>query len=238
MKRIISAVLLLVLCCTLLTGCFCKHEWQDATCTTPTTCALCDKTEGEALGHMAGDFVDGEVDFEAKTVRSYQNCKICGESLHSEINDLTSFVSGDSFVYTPNQFNRAMDNRFSNYTFEIDTLDSGALISMIYNASGSAIGAIMYVTEDSESITMADLDSAICEGMICYWYTQDAAVVVELMKGILCGCDITITDASSDGTLSTIIDTYSNNASYSKNGVSYLLTINDGHFVFLIAVND
>ena len=29
----------------------CVHEWADATCTAPVTCALCGMTEGEALGH-------------------------------------------------------------------------------------------------------------------------------------------------------------------------------------------
>lgn len=29
-----------------------KHQWIDATCTTPKTCAVCGKTEGAALGHQ------------------------------------------------------------------------------------------------------------------------------------------------------------------------------------------
>ena len=33
---------------------FCQHQWKDATCTTPKTCSLCQKTEGEALGHSGG----------------------------------------------------------------------------------------------------------------------------------------------------------------------------------------
>lgn len=35
----------------ILTGCGCKHEWQEANCTSPRTCALCQETEGEPLGH-------------------------------------------------------------------------------------------------------------------------------------------------------------------------------------------
>ena len=33
------------------------HSWQDATCTTPKTCAVCGETEGEALGHSFMDCV-------------------------------------------------------------------------------------------------------------------------------------------------------------------------------------
>ena len=32
----------------------CEHDWEDATCTTPKTCSLCQVTEGEALGHTGG----------------------------------------------------------------------------------------------------------------------------------------------------------------------------------------
>lgn len=37
--------------CFMLTGCHMKHEWQEATCTTPKTCMVGNETEGEALGH-------------------------------------------------------------------------------------------------------------------------------------------------------------------------------------------
>ena len=33
----------------------CAHTWVDATCTAPKTCSICSATEGEALGHEAGD---------------------------------------------------------------------------------------------------------------------------------------------------------------------------------------
>jgi hypothetical protein len=32
-----------------------EHSWVDADCTTPKTCSICGKTEGEALGHDYGD---------------------------------------------------------------------------------------------------------------------------------------------------------------------------------------
>ena len=236
MKRIISAVLLLVMCCALLTGCFCKHEWNDATCTTPTTCALCGKTEGNATGHIEGDLVEGEVDFDAKTVNSYQSCKVCGEFLHSETTNLSSFISGSYFVFTPNQYNDALAARYSSYDFEIATLDSGALITKIYSSSGSLTGAIMYLTTGNESLKMSDVDSTDCTGMICYWYTDDNAEIITLMQGILCLCDINLDDQGALDTLSDIIDSYEKGGC-SKNGLAYEITLNDGDFVFLVSVD-
>ena len=47
---------------------FCFHKWQDATCTSPKTCALCGKTSGEPLGH----------DWEPATCTTMQACRVCG----------------------------------------------------------------------------------------------------------------------------------------------------------------
>ena len=49
-------------------GLFCKHEWKDATCTDPKTCALCSKTEGDALGHTGGN----------ATCTQKAVCSVCG----------------------------------------------------------------------------------------------------------------------------------------------------------------
>ncbi len=46
----------------------CNHDWQDATCTAPKTCAKCSETEGEALGHTEGT---------AATCTSKAVCSVC-----------------------------------------------------------------------------------------------------------------------------------------------------------------
>ena len=236
MKRILSAVMLLAMCCLLLTGCMCKHEYKDATCTEPTTCTLCGKTQGDPTGHIPSDMVTGELDFDAHTSQSYQFCLVCQESLHSETVDLTSMISGGKFVFTPNQFANGLENYFGGtYTVEQDSLDSGALVSMIYDASGSSIGAIMYLG-GGDSLTSDDADSTEVNGMICYWYTEDNGVIVEVMGGILCGCDASLTKEASYTTLSAIINSYGD--TYSQNGIIHTVTLNDGDFVFVLAIED
>lgn len=37
--------------CFMLTGCCMNHEWKEASCEEPMSCAQCGKTQGEALGH-------------------------------------------------------------------------------------------------------------------------------------------------------------------------------------------
>lgn len=63
-------VVLIVLCALLLASC-CKHEvWNDANCEAPKTCAECEKTEGEPLGHKWTD----------ATCEAPKTCSACGKT--------------------------------------------------------------------------------------------------------------------------------------------------------------
>lgn len=84
MKKLMSVAALVMVMCLLLTGCqelpfelpfdlpfLHQHEWQDATCLAPKTCA-CGATEGEALGHTPG---------EEATCTAAQICTVCNAEL-------------------------------------------------------------------------------------------------------------------------------------------------------------
>ena len=55
--------------CLMFTGCCMNHEWKEATCIEPKTCAECGKTEGEALEHT---WVEA-------TCAEPKHCSVCGE---------------------------------------------------------------------------------------------------------------------------------------------------------------
>lgn len=67
MKRLMICLCTMVLCCGVLNGCGCIHEWQDATCIKPQTCIKCGKSKGEALGH----------DWSEATCAAPKTCKRC-----------------------------------------------------------------------------------------------------------------------------------------------------------------
>ena len=69
MKRLIVILLVLALAFSL-AGCGHKHEWKEATCTEPKTCATCGETEGEPLGHT---WVEA-------TCTEPKTCSVCGET--------------------------------------------------------------------------------------------------------------------------------------------------------------
>ena len=69
-KKTVLSIGVLLLMSVLMTGCCLQHDWTEADCTTPKTCAKCGKTEGEALGHT---WVDA-------TCAEPKTCSICGET--------------------------------------------------------------------------------------------------------------------------------------------------------------
>lgn len=62
--------MIIVLSSVLLTGCHLKHDWQEATCTEPKTCFVCNKTKGEPLGHT----------WEEATCTEPKTCSVCGKA--------------------------------------------------------------------------------------------------------------------------------------------------------------
>lgn len=69
------AAVLLVVVVLVATHVICFHEWEDATCTQPATCAVCGRTQGEALGHS----------WEEATCRYPKTCSRCGETQGSAL---------------------------------------------------------------------------------------------------------------------------------------------------------
>lgn len=62
--------LLLIALALLLSGCGCDHQWRDASCAAPRTCAECGETEGIALEHM----------WMPATCEAPKTCRTCGET--------------------------------------------------------------------------------------------------------------------------------------------------------------
>lgn len=70
MKKTLFVLICLSLFLLGLSGCGCSHEWIQADCTAPKTCAQCAETEGEALGH----------DWQAASCLAAETCSRCGET--------------------------------------------------------------------------------------------------------------------------------------------------------------
>lgn len=69
MKKKMILLTVALMCVLMLSGCKCKHVWQDANCETPQVCSKCGETSGAALGHS----------WEAATCTAPETCATCGK---------------------------------------------------------------------------------------------------------------------------------------------------------------
>ncbi len=55
---LLVSILLVMVVLTILyfTHIICFHEWKPATCVSPSTCSICNRTKGEAIGHKVGEW--------------------------------------------------------------------------------------------------------------------------------------------------------------------------------------
>ena len=62
-------------------GCHLKHDMQPATCTEPSTCSVCGKTEGEPLGHIEVPDEAVEPTCTEPGLTAGSHCEVCGEAI-------------------------------------------------------------------------------------------------------------------------------------------------------------
>ena len=136
MKHRLFVCLLFVCLFCLLTGCGCKHEWVEATCTTPKTCRLCGLTEGaprshnwrdatcktpktcdtcgitegERLPHTPGEWTILQTEYVTAKRRMVQQCRDCGEILDENIILLEQMHNGTHFLLSAEDYAERLVN--------------------------------------------------------------------------------------------------------------------------------
>jgi len=110
-KRALALVLALVMALSslsVLVACnhddTCKHQWQDATCTTPKTCKLCSYTEGGLAAHTGGAATCTQkavcsvckAEYGETAAHVYENgkCKTCGKDENAGSTDKDNGSTG------------------------------------------------------------------------------------------------------------------------------------------------
>lgn len=179
MKKLLTMVISLLICVSLASCCM-SHEWEDATCITPKTCAKCGETEGEALGHEWEDAtcttpktckVCGETDgialghsyeyveindYLSATTTSKNYCAACGEVMDEMTYPLFSFTENGKFMFTGTEFAQRLKAQLSNRVSDVDCVfeltDDGKEILSIFLGGSERIGAIAFIDENGEQM--------------------------------------------------------------------------------------
>ena len=143
------------------------HKWEPATCTTPKTCVICGKTEGDKLGHKAGEWEIKKIDGEKKEV---QYCKRCGEKMNEKNYEIPYFDI--SYTDLMNQYNR----EHASMGLQIRKTEAGFLLYLNDNDIGIVFnknmnkekGLSSYSTEENEKFNKITLRCILSETELDY----------------------------------------------------------------------
>lgn len=134
------------------------HEWVEATCTEPKTCSRCGETEGEPLGHIAGDWEDSGIDFSSATRSRVRRCSRCGDVVESESSDVTSFMEGGVFMFSPFAFSNRLDGVISDidYSYGAATGTLGESAAVAITKNGDQVAGILFLDSSENTLDSSE----------------------------------------------------------------------------------
>ena len=166
-KRVMLVIVVLVMALSLC-GC-CSHEWYEATCTEPETCALCDKTQGEALGHEDAEYEDWSIDEEELVYYRVKWCNRCEDFYDREDGEaITSFVENGVLLISPDGFSKRFDDSVMNqYKFNSEEIYSDSMLfydennTVFYEIQNEEddycrLGMYSFTKEDGNSVPISE----------------------------------------------------------------------------------
>lgn len=243
MKKTISAMVVTMILCLLLTGCSCKHEWADATCTQPKTCTKCGVTEGDALGHSWGDW---EIEKEATVTKSgtkIKTCSRCGET-QTESYETEIFFADGYFLLSPKDFCERLSQKL--YCQKADLREGdGQMVAGITGVGGfdssyedgEAIAAITF-SDGERVLGTSDEDSCTINMLGVKFFTNDEKKIAKTMMGIIETCDGSVDTAEAGIIGKKIIRAYQEGTAYrDDSGIAYGLTrqlSKSGNYMFIV----
>lgn len=181
MKRLISFALVLAFIFSM-AACGCKHEWQEATCTAPKTCSLCDETEGEVAGHQPSAQTVANVDPANLSMTLETACAQCGEVLESTTSATGVAPVGSVFAVSADEWYDCLLTNVKNfgaaqslYGHPVESQDGTLLHSIVTMSQMNAVFSFNDTEGSAIKTDSKDIRSAIHNIRIDAQFTNDNA---------------------------------------------------------------
>lgn len=163
MKKILSLCLAIALVFGLV-GCGCDHQWQAATCTSPKTCTLCNKTEGNVADHAPQQWVVSAVDTAALTMTKELTCQTCGLVLETATESTGSAPVNSLIAVSPNEWYQCLLTNIqlnglgqSLYDYPVEAEDDALLCGLVTMTKMMAVFSFMDAEGNTITTEQADL---------------------------------------------------------------------------------
>lgn len=243
MKKRISLLLILAICFSaVLSGCGCDHQWAEATCTTPKTCTLCEKTEGEALGHNKGEWETGveATIFSAGT--RIRPCTNCGMALTTERYELVKYFEGDKFLFSPAEFTQKYQDFAGKLASNVkaEGMDNEGEYALVFSLANEKLCAVF--SKEEVAVKTSEKDERGINQLAVVFTAEtavnDAEGVAEAIIIYFLSLDPSLSVEDAGLMTTTIFNGIAYNSEkisvVNKNGLVHTLTVDDNATFYLI----
>lgn len=199
------------------------HLWQDATCETPSRCLTCGETVGAALGHTRGperissDIVKGYY-------RATYYCTNCNTELESTRYDYTTFISGETFFFSLEEFAERLENAMHEIdgcylTTELRYINDGLFI-VVWDTDSNPVytGQFFGIGEDNELYSKNSTEVSSLTGLCVHDSFS------EVFLGMIQALDPSLSfDEAKELAQSIVAASQESDPYYTNNGIRYVL---------------
>lgn len=208
MKKLLTLVLALLSLSVLLTACGCDHQWTEATCQGPSTCTLCEKTQGKAADHRPGDWAVTQEPVEGNSGIRAQLCQDCGTALAQETYELAAAHDGTAFTLTVEEYTSRLNNILQQIRPElscrIENNKKGEPTIYVFWQENGYITAIMPQDSSEKQLADANVCPARLQNLMQLNLTQETTgenpipvfdLQMESLQAMIMACDPQISGA-------------------------------------------
>lgn len=252
MRKQILTLSFLIISSIVLTGCGCKHEWNEATCLEPKTCSecgetegdvsdhlweeatclepkkctICETTEGEPIGHVAGYWEIENYNYIEAVQEECKRCNYCSEIMEQTKTNMDSLHDNTKFLFTMNEFNERLNYIFDNeselYSLKSQVIDSGDTIGVVITKDTKSF-YILFNNENKDFVESEE-ERSIQNILVLNEGEVDDAFVMGVV-GTIMACDPLNNLEDSMNVLEDVIERAKSDSEdyYEKNGVTYVL---------------
>lgn len=264
MKKRHLICLLLSVFLLLFSGCACKHQWREATCSAPATCELCGETQGEPLAHQweaatcekpetcklcgatkgttgphtVGEWETDEPDYISGSVWKRRKCTVCGMSVEMELQAVPIHENGH-FTPSPEELSERLGKMLGllnhcSYTTRFAITDNGTMGCTIMDGY-QQIAVILFSSDNGYMDGDEKSSRNTVSSMFCSFYTSDTEKVAPVLLGMILTCDNTLEFSDAREIARNILINSMSTQPYLYNEVNYLLGTPDGDYLLVIS---
>ena len=151
MKKKIVCLFLAILILSMLAGCSCQHEWQEATCTSPKVCSKCGETEGSVVAHIQGAWeIESEASY-SKPGMQKAYCTLCGELLAEE-EFLKERIQNGVFVFSRQELMDMLKEALAEYSSDFKVYDDSEYLS-VADLGDAKVDYLLYFLANKKNVT-------------------------------------------------------------------------------------